>query len=167
MLLLDCSVMNLSPKQKRQIVELYTDPSTPGSYGSVQQFQKQLASEIGIEVELKQLKQLLLEFIPSLTVDKPQRERFQRRVHLATSIDQAWSADLFFLSDDILRSNRCKGFLIVVDVLSHFVLGAKAVKSKRGDVIAEAFTEILDYTQRKPHILITDQVLNASLFNNV
>ena len=90
--------MQLTENQKKEVVNYYLDPKNPLAYGSVSQFRHFLKTDLGVEVDLVQLRDLLREFVPSLTIDKESQLKFPRRVLLAPCIDYSWSAGLSFLS---------------------------------------------------------------------
>lgn len=143
--------------QKKQIADMYLDSTNIGSFGPVSQFRKVLL-ENGIELTQKQLKDILKEYIPSLTVFKPVQQRFARRVQYAAGIDVCWSADCMFFSPAISRSNRIAGLLVVVDNFSLFCW-VRPFNKKTATRIGQIFHTLFEETERKPVTLQTDQGL--------
>ncbi len=93
---------------RQQIFRLYTSPAT--GYTPPRKFWRYLLS-IGIKVTYKELLALLRELVPSLTIGKPHRARFPRRVYLPKTLDSLFVADTFFFSAQVMRSNRRAGWL--------------------------------------------------------
>ncbi|MCP4059790.1 MAG: transposase family protein [Pseudoalteromonas sp.] len=137
-----------------EIVSLYLNTSFPGAYGSPKQFHHSLKS-VGINVDFKDLRRLLLEFVPNLTVRKDRRRKFVRRLILPPSLDYLWVTDLAFFPQAILRSNRIGGLMVTVEALSHFCF-IRAIKKKTAQECANVFKELLDETERKPVRLMHD-----------
>ena len=103
--------MSVPQSLKRQIIQLYFDPNCPAAFSPVEQFYQYLKS-VDIAPKLlkkSQLKKLLTEFVPGLTVNKNQQMRFERRTIAPDGLDQVAFADLMFFRDDILKANRIAG----------------------------------------------------------
>ncbi len=73
--------------QKRFIFDLYTNPETPGSYGSIKSFQNYLKS-VDFEISNRQLSAILKELIPAITLQKPVNEKIERRKYLPGYLDE-------------------------------------------------------------------------------
>lgn len=84
--------MKLSPDERDDIIQSYTNTENPTAFGSIPSFKKYLHSERNLDVPLSQLHTLLLENIPSISIEKSARWNFPRRVHLTASIDSLWAA---------------------------------------------------------------------------
>lgn len=104
---------------KREILKLYFDPNCPASFSPFKQFYKYVFDN-GIlpkKFTKKQLKNFLLEFVPSMTVNRDQQLKFERRSIQPDCLDQLAFADLMFFRDDILRANRIGGNNFLTDFL--------------------------------------------------
>lgn len=101
--------MSVSPALKRQIIQLYFDPNCPAAFSPVEQFFNYLKTVDSLPITKSQLRKLLLEFVPSLTVNRNQQMTFPRRTICPDGLDQVAFADLMFFRDDILRANRIAG----------------------------------------------------------
>lgn len=84
--------MKLSPDQRNDIITSYTNAENPTAFGSIPNFKKYLRAERDLDVPLSQLNALLLEHVPSISIEKSARWHFPRRVHLTSSIDSLWAA---------------------------------------------------------------------------
>ena len=97
------------------------------------------------------------------TLHRPKRKNFLRNHTIASTVDELWQADLVDMQE-FKKDNRNNGYILtVVDVLSKYAF-AVPVKTKHGDIVANAFRSLFD--KRKPCYLQTDQgkeFLNAQV----
>lgn len=84
--------MKLTSDQQNEIIVSFTNPKNPTAFGSIPNFKQYLLAQRGLDVPLDQLRALLLRKVPAISIEKPARWHFQRRVHLTSSIDALWAA---------------------------------------------------------------------------
>ena len=73
---------------------------------------------------------------------KPSRKKFQRRRVVSLFVDHIWATDLLDLQRYSRVNKGYKYILVVVDVFSKYAW-LKALKTKKGVVVAKAFKEII------------------------
>jgi hypothetical protein len=91
------------------------NPETMG-FSTVKNFHKYLHS-IGIDIAEKELKNLLKEHIPSLSISKDQRMVYPRRTILPHFLSELYFCDLMFFQKNILSSNRIGGAFASLSLL--------------------------------------------------
>ncbi len=78
---------------KRQVVELYMDPTRRGSFGPLKEFVKALGEKKDDSLSLltaRQIRAILQEFIFGLSTRADQRWRFERRSYDVPYLDYLW-----------------------------------------------------------------------------
>lgn len=88
---------------------------------------------------------------------KPIRKNFKRRRTIIKGLDDLWQSDLGQLDQYAKFNKNHKYILVVIDCFSKFVW-VKALKTKTGEEVSQAFELILnEVNDRKPSNLQTDQ----------
>ena len=98
------------------------------------------------------VKQQLINTFINEIYSKPPKKNYETNKTLLKSIDETWSADLLQMDDYGVKNNRdYKYILTVIDNFSKFGWTIP-LKNK----FAEAFSNIINNSQRKPKLLETD-----------
>ena len=137
-------------EERNQILELYT--KGPAPFPTLKQLYKLVKQNENLKhLNRSQLKSIVAELVPGVSVNAIRVDRFQRRPYAVFAIYQVWQADLAFFSSQVLRSNRIAALLVIVDIASKFAF-VTPVKKKTSLVVAEAFKGVLERTKRKPEV---------------
>lgn len=87
---------------------------------------------------------------------KPARKKFKRRRVVIKGLDDLWNADLAEFGEYTRENRGYKYVLVVIDCFSKY-LWTRALKSKTGEEVTRAMSDILDNSAgRKPKHLQTD-----------
>lgn len=86
---------------------------------------------------------------------RPARKNFQRRHVVMKSIDDHWQADLVELGTFARENKGFKYLLTVIDCFSKYAF-AVPVTDKTGNSVSVAMESIFIESNRKPHMLQTD-----------
>ena len=140
----------------KNIEELYTDPSNPGSFSGIDGF---LRANKNIK------RSDLLNYLKNsetYTLHKPKRKKFYRRQVIVPSIDHTWQIDLLDVSK-IKDENDNHTFLFVcIDCFSKKAWVVK-MKDKSAKSSVAAFKTILKISNRKPQKIQADK--GSEFFN--
>lgn len=131
---------------------IYYDAEHPASFSSAEKLH-----DAANEIDRTITRSDVLQWLKSqrvYTLHRPKRRNFLRNHVVATSVDELWQADLVDMQA-FRKVNDGNGYILtMVDVMSKFA-HAIPVKSKHGDVVAEAFEKV--FKVRCPVYLQTDQ----------
>jgi hypothetical protein len=112
-------------------MNLYTNPSIPGSFAGLSGFKK---NNPGASV--KKIKQS-----ETYSLHKSVRRKFPRRKTIVNSIDSEWQVDLIDMKKEKFINSHYQYLLTCVDVLSKFAW-VEAIKDKTAAECAKAFEKI-------------------------
>ncbi len=133
-----------------QLKKLATDLEEPSSFSSTKPIKKSLKnSKVSTTFIQEYLKEL-----PSFTLHKPVRRKFQRRLTKVYGVDIQHQADLIEFIKYAKFNSNYKYALIIIDVLSRFLMGIP-LKNKKPDSVVRGFKEIYK-NGRCPKIIQTD-----------
>lgn len=131
--------------------KIYTDPSHPAGYSTVNKLWKAVNKTIS--------KTEILEWLQtqdSYTLHRPIRRRFERNRYNVDNMDDLWEADLCDMRSFKKFNEDMSYILIVIDVFSKFAF-AVATRSKSSGDIVLGFEKIFSTTRRRPVRLNTDK----------
>ena len=101
------------------------------------------------------------------TYTKSPRKNYETNKTMIKSIDDTWSSDLLDMKDYGSKNNRSYRYiLVVIDNFSKYGWTIH-LKSKYGQSITDAFSQIFKTSKRKPNLLETDDGKNylVKIFN--
>ena len=142
---------------EKQIQDLYTDPSFPGSLAAPKVFHKQLKKEGRFPgISLKDV-DAAISGITAYSLFKDPRQRQRSTAQVVTSgSNRQWQADLIEWAPMIARQNKGYKFLLIaIDVFSKKIY-ARPIKQKTGREVSEAFTDIFSRIKKIPRKIQTD-----------
>ncbi len=137
---------------KEKILNLYTNPSHPGSFSGINSFYRVLKQK---DQYLK--KDDLLEILKSqetYTLHRPKSKIFSRNKVKVYGIDDTWQIDLCDMRNFQKENDNYCYILTIIDVFSKQAWAIK-LKNKKGDTILEELKNILK--ERKPKRIHADQ----------
>lgn len=134
---------------KLETLNTYYEPSHAGTYGGQDVFRR--ASRL----PLRRVRSWLLSQ-DAYTLHRPVRRRFIRRPTIVSGPGVQWQADLADLNSLARHNSGRKYLLTVIDVFSK-VAHVRALRSKTGKEIVQAFGDILRHSQVTPKYLQTDK----------
>ena len=145
-----------SEREREELIErVYLDAENPFSFSPLGQFRDYLES-VGIQITRKDLTRLLRRRFAGLTTEADQQNRLPyRRMLIPRGLDTIFACDLFFLPAAQMRRVRGKAFIVLVEVLSHYVwLGL--LKNKTPEQVC-AFLQKVFESGRIPETIIFDE----------
>ena len=123
-----------SAKRKRNLQELYEDPSAPGSLGGVERFARQQ------RVPLTEARKALQSSL-AYTLHRPRRRHFPTLPVVVYGIDEQWAADLVEVQQLSRYNKGVRYLLTVVDVFSKYAW-VRPLTRKTGAEVQRAFESI-------------------------
>lgn len=87
---------------------------------------------------------------------KPARKNYPRRRTIIKGLDDLWQMDLAEMRPYASQNKNFKLILVVIDCFSKF-MWTRPLKTKTGDELTRAFSDILAHTKRTPKNLQSDQ----------
>ena len=145
----------MNDEQKNFLQDLYTDPSKVGSFGGVQQFLRGVRREGRFDISRKDVRDWLLSS-EVYTLHKPLKRKFERNRVVVGGLNIEWDVDLADMSLLQNENNNFRYFIVAIDDFSKFVY-TKALKTKTGREVTEAFRGFIDSSQNPPMIVRTDK----------
>lgn len=146
----------LSDAQRKQLDNIYYDPSDAGSYGGIERLYKR-SSELKIPGVNRNVIREYLSEQTAYTLHKPARRHFIRNRTYVHGIDHQWQADLADMQGLQSDNDHYRYILTVIDVFSKHAW-VQAVTSKSSKEVTNAFQAILKRSEpRKPERLQTDK----------
>ncbi len=127
----------------------YYELSAPGSFGGVKTLARNTKTDLNKTREW-------LRGQETYTLHKPVRRTFKRRKTLALGIDHLWQIDLVDVSSIARHNDAHKFILTCIDCFSRFAW-AVAIKSKKSDVVCDAFASIVERGLHKPTYVQSDK----------
>lgn len=140
-------------KLEKSIEEIYTKPSSPGSFGGVEQLFRECRRR-KIKVTKSQVEKWLTHRL-TYTLHKPARKTFKRNKTTVFYIDELWQMDLCDMRELKEFNDDATFLLTVIDVFSKHGF-ARPLLNKKGETVTEAFLDILAKSGRKPYKVQTD-----------
>ena len=137
-----------------KLKEIYFDPKSPGSFGSVKKLYS-VAKKVIPNLKLKDVEKWMFDQ-DSYTLFRQSKKRFPRLPILVDKVDEQWQADLMDMSWVAKQNENNKYILVIIDCLSRYAW-ATPVKDKSAKTMIEAFKVIIKSSERKPDKLQTDQ----------
>ena len=102
------------------ILEIYSDLTSPASFGSIKSVQQELANR-GVKADQEQVRSVLSKLSNAYATHAQKVRRFKRS-HLKVSyIDQEWFLDSAYMLSWAGYNNQIKYVTLVTDALSFFV----------------------------------------------
>lgn len=140
-------------KQKKEelLKRIYFTPSDSAGYGG----KHKLIKSVKRKVQPRQVSDWLRQ-IDTYTLHKPAKKRFLRRKYITSDINFVWQADLADLPNIAKYNDNYKFILFTIDVFSRKAY-ARALKSKSGESVTEAFQDILNVSKANIKQLNTDK----------
>ena len=146
----------MEPEDEQRLLELYTDPTNPGSYGGVNSLYR-AGKKAGLAVTRNNVKDMLSKsHTYGMHRNKKARNIFVSRV-IATQPFQQWAADLEDLGQKSAKDND--GYRFILTVIDCFTkkAWAKALKTKSAREVANALEQVINEADRAPLKLQTDK----------
>ena len=144
-------------KDVKVLRKAYREEGAPESFGGIRALTRVWRGRLRerrSEREERVVKALRGE--PSYTLHKPVRYKFPRRKIVVGGAHHQWQADLVDVASYASSNDGSRYLLCVIDVFSKFAW-VRAIKSKRGEQVAEAFRDVLDEAGASPLSLQTDK----------
>ena len=146
----------MEPRDEQRLLQLYTDPANPGSYGGVDSLYK-ASKKAGLTLSRSNVKDVLSKsHTYGMHRNKKERNIYVSRV-IATQPFQQWAADLEDLGQKTAKDND--GYRFVLTVIDCFTKKAwvRALKTKSAREVSQAIEEVIKEAGRPPLRLQTDK----------
>lgn len=132
--------MKPSPFQQELVTNVYLTKSKPGAFFGPQKVLG-VAKKTDPSLTISLVRQILSKF-DSFTLNRPVKRTKKTRPYLSPGLGHHFQADLFVLNDSLARANRQKKYVIfLIDSFSRKIF-ARALKSKTGIEVRNAFISI-------------------------
>lgn len=135
----------------QRIDNVYANIKNPSSFTSIANLKKNVDSKINDE-DIKKYLQASLTY----TLHKPAKKKMIHPKVKALSIDNVWMMDLAEFGNIAKYNDGVRYVLFVIDVFSKFLF-VRTLKTKKGEEVADQFADIINKSQRKPGITVSDQ----------
>lgn len=133
---------------RKRLSDVYYNIRNPAGYASIAKLSKATG------VSQRKVKSWLKEQ-PAYTLHHQARKNYPTRAYIVHDIDEQWQADLAEVGLIADFNQGYRYILTVIDIFSRYAW-ARPLKSKRGEVVAEAFRNIFN-EGRIPKRIQTDQ----------
>ena len=133
-----------------KIYKKYTNPSNPGSFSGISGFLKN-----NKEFKYSRVAKRVIKSLPTYTLHKPIRYKFQRKKTQVNGIDDQWQIDLVDVSNISGSNSMLKYLLVCIDVLSKYAW-VVAMLNKTAAASKKAFEKIFQ-DGRIPRSIYSDK----------
>ena len=143
-----------SDKYHEVLTKLYTDPSKPSSYSSINNLYF-YAKKVFPEIRLRDIKDFLTQSKTYTSFKKP-RYNFPRRKMVVAFPNETWAIDTAHLESLKKQNSGYSYLLFILDVFSRF-LWVRPFRSKKNTETLEVFRSVVNDAEATPLYAFTDK----------
>ena len=143
----------LTKEKEKYLAKIYFDPKEPASFSSLEKFYNAIKDRNLLDISKSDLRKWLSKQ-ESYTAHRSLRQKFTHPRVISPYKNYMWDMDVAFYKDFGEDNQNYKYFLLITDILSHYVWTIP-LKTLKGKEILGALKKI--FSDVKPNIVRTDK----------